>query len=86
MPLTHTGINKLQPSPTAIDTNDLINTVTVTGCNYGCVIRALCVDKLGWHEKQYILPDRAIGSDDKQGLLMAWVNDPKECTEPRTIR
>ena len=41
MPLTHTGINKLQPSPTAIDTNDLINTVTVTGCNYGCVTRAL---------------------------------------------
>lgn len=31
--------------------------------------RALCVDKLGWHEAQYILPDGAIGSDGKQLIV-----------------
>ena len=31
--------------------------------------RALCVDKLGWHGEQYILPDGAIGSDDKQLIV-----------------
>lgn len=31
--------------------------------------RALCVDKLGWHDKQYILPDRAIGNDGKQLIV-----------------
>jgi putative DNA primase/helicase len=28
--------------------------------------RALCVDKLGWHDKQYILANGSIGGDDKQ--------------------
>jgi len=28
--------------------------------------RALCVDKLGWHGEQYILPNGAIGGDNKQ--------------------
>ena len=28
--------------------------------------RALCVDKLGWHGKQYILANGSIGGDDKQ--------------------
>ncbi len=31
--------------------------------------RALCVDKLGWHDKQYILPDGAIGGDNKQLIV-----------------
>ena len=31
--------------------------------------RALCVDKLGWHEAQYILPDGAIGGDGKQLIV-----------------
>ena len=31
--------------------------------------RALCVDKLGWHGEQYILPDGAIGSDSKQLIV-----------------
>lgn len=31
--------------------------------------RALCVDKLGWHDGQYILPDGAIGSDGKQLIV-----------------
>lgn len=31
--------------------------------------RALCVDKLGWHGEQYILPDGAIGSDGKQLIV-----------------
>ena len=31
--------------------------------------RALCVDKLGWHDEQYILPDGAIGSDGKQLIV-----------------
>ena len=37
--------------------------------NYPIHKRALCVDKLGWHEQQYILPDRAIGSDGKQLIV-----------------
>lgn len=37
--------------------------------NYPIHKRALCVDKLGWHEKQYILPDRVIGSDDRQLIV-----------------
>ena len=37
--------------------------------NYPIHKRALCVDKLGWHDKQYILPDRAIGSDGKQLIV-----------------
>lgn len=32
--------------------------------------RALCVDKLGWHGEQYILPDRAIGGDDDKELIV----------------
>ena len=31
--------------------------------------RALCVDKLGWHGEQYILPDGAIGNDGKQLIV-----------------
>ena len=31
--------------------------------------RALCVDKLGWHGEQYILPDGAIGGDGKQLIV-----------------
>ena len=31
--------------------------------------RALCVDKLGWHDKQYVLPDRTIGDDGKQLII-----------------
>ena len=31
--------------------------------------RALCVDKLGWHDEQYILPDGAIGGDGKQLIV-----------------
>jgi len=31
--------------------------------------RALCVDKLGWHDGQYILPDGAIGGDGKQLIV-----------------
>ena len=37
--------------------------------NYPIHKRALCVDRLGWHDKQYILPDRAIGSDGKQLIV-----------------
>ena len=36
--------------------------------------RALCVDKLGWHDGQYILPDRAIGSDGKQLIVYQSAN------------
>ena len=42
--------------------------------NYPIHKRALCVDKLGWHEKQYILPDRAIGSDGKQLIVYQSAN------------
>ena len=31
--------------------------------------RALCVDKLGWHDGQYILPDGTIGGDGKQLIV-----------------
>ena len=31
--------------------------------------RALCVDKLGWHGEQYILPNGAIGSDGKELIV-----------------
>ncbi len=31
--------------------------------------RALCVDKLGWHGEQYILPDSAIGNDGKELIV-----------------
>ena len=37
--------------------------------NYPVHKRALCVDKLGWHGEQYILPDGAIGSDGKQLIV-----------------
>lgn len=37
--------------------------------NYPIHKRALCVDRLGWHEAQYILPDGAIGSDGKQLIV-----------------
>ncbi|MGP5272676.1 DUF927 domain-containing protein [Psychrobacter faecalis] len=37
--------------------------------NYPIHKRALCVDKLGWHDEQYILPDGAIGSDGKQLIV-----------------
>lgn len=36
--------------------------------------RALCVDKLGWHGEQYILPDGAIGSDGKQLIVYQSAN------------
>ena len=36
--------------------------------------RALCVDKLGWHDGQYILPDSAIGSDGKQLIVYQSAN------------
>ena len=42
--------------------------------NYPIHKRALCVDKLGWHDKQYILPDRAIGSDGKQLIVYQSTN------------
>ncbi|MEK6219944.1 MAG: DUF927 domain-containing protein [Psychrobacter cryohalolentis] len=31
--------------------------------------RALCVDKLGWHDEQYVLPDGAIGNDSKELIV-----------------
>ena len=31
--------------------------------------RALCVDKLGWHGEQYVLPDGAIGRDGKELIV-----------------
>ena len=34
--------------------------------NYPIHKRALCVDRLGWHDKQYILANGSIGGDDKQ--------------------
>ncbi len=37
--------------------------------NYPIHKRALCVDRLGWHEAQYILPDGAIGSDGRQLIV-----------------
>ena len=37
--------------------------------NYPIHKRALCVDRLGWHEAQYILPDGAIGGDGKQLIV-----------------
>ena len=37
--------------------------------NYPIHKRALCVDRLGWHGEQYILPDGAIGSDGKQLIV-----------------
>ena len=42
--------------------------------NYPVHKRALCVDRLGWHEQQYILPDRAIGSDSKQLIVYQSAN------------
>lgn len=42
--------------------------------NYPIHKRALCVDKLGWHDKQYILPDRAIGSNGKQLIVYQSAN------------
>ncbi|MGP5074975.1 DUF927 domain-containing protein [Psychrobacter celer] len=42
--------------------------------NYPIHKRALCVDKLGWHCEQYILPDRAIGSDGKQLIVYQSAN------------
>lgn len=42
--------------------------------NYPIHKRALCVDKLGWHEQQYILPDRAVGSDGKQLIVYQSAN------------
>ena len=36
--------------------------------------RALCVDKLGWHDGQYILPDGAIGGDGKQLIVYQSAN------------
>jgi len=37
--------------------------------NYPIHKRALCVDRLGWHEAQYILPDGAIGNDGRQLIV-----------------
>ena len=37
--------------------------------NYPIHKRALCVDRLGWHDEQYILPDGAIGGDGKQLIV-----------------
>ena len=37
--------------------------------NYPIHKRALCVDRLGWHDEQYILPDGAIGSDGRQLIV-----------------
>lgn len=42
--------------------------------NYPIHKRALCVDKLGWHDKQYILPDGAIGSDGKELVVYQSAN------------
>ena len=37
--------------------------------DYPIHTRALCVDRLGWHDEQYILPDGAIGGDGKQLIV-----------------
>ena len=37
--------------------------------NYPIHKRALCVDRLGWHDEQYILPDGAIGNDGKELIV-----------------
>ena len=37
--------------------------------NYPVQQRARCVDKLGWDGEQYILPDGAIGGDDKELVI-----------------
>lgn len=42
--------------------------------NYPIHKRALCVDKLGWHDKQYILPDRAIGNEGKELIIYQHAN------------
>ena len=42
--------------------------------NYPIHKRALCVDKLGWHGEQYILPDRTIGGDGKQLIVYQSAN------------
>lgn len=38
--------------------------------NYPIHKRALCVDRLGWHGEQYILPDGAVGGDDDKELIV----------------
>ena len=42
--------------------------------NYPIHKRALCMDKLGWHGEQYILPDRTIGGDGKQLIVYQSAN------------
>ena len=42
--------------------------------DYPVYIRARCVDKLGWDGEQYILPDRAIGSDGKELIVYQSAN------------
>ena len=51
--------------------------------NYPIYKRALCVDKLGWHDKQYILPDRAIGSDGKQLIVYQSANSINSTLDQR---
>ncbi|WP_201530721.1 DUF927 domain-containing protein [Psychrobacter sp. LFX-11D] len=37
--------------------------------DYPAYTRGLCVDKLGWHDDQYILPDRSFGGDGKELIV-----------------
>ncbi len=42
--------------------------------NYPISKLGLCVDKLGWHDKQYVLPDRAIGNKGKDLIIYQHAN------------
>lgn len=42
--------------------------------DYPVYVRGLCVDKLGWHDDQYILPDRSLGGDDKELIVYQSAN------------
>lgn len=42
--------------------------------DYPAYTRGLCVDKLGWHDDQYILPDRSLGGDDKELIVYQSAN------------
>lgn len=42
--------------------------------DYPVYKRGLCVDKLGWHDEQYILPDVSLGNDDSQLIVYQSAN------------
>ena len=42
--------------------------------DYPAYTRGLCVDKLGWHDDQYILPDSSMGGDDKELIVYQSAN------------